>query len=600
MERPLSETFAATPSWTACRTTGQPRRERRAPCAEAPLLFEVRVGQGAPSSAPVPGIDLAPRGLALRTPTPADAVAGPVNGAHVTLRLTDPQAGWLCVEHVSLSKGGDRVGLALRPAPDALGTPAPGPVRTPRVTGDRLWMEHALAALNPATTLEVDRLHEDEIAAALQPYLGEAVEAGARVKAFLEAYGSLEGAHECGWVTLAVGQRRDVAGAPLGDGAEEALGLICFQPLSNGVVQGHQVSLGKARLDAIGGDRGYWARIQVRRALYLAGFERLEYLPWVRALAGCYVVKSPRTGAQEAEPAAPSPAAAAQAADDVRDGGWMARAHGGFARQQADEDAVDFPVAFVPFESQAVAAVEVEDVDVEVLGWDDAARREVRAVVAPLRSALYAEVLELDEGLEAGPTPFVASCRADDDWRCRRAFRASGPRRARRLLRARRGGRVVAVAVLDAVDWPVNLSGLLDAVRIFPVGDAAAADEPWNGVRWAILAEAGRWFQGAQVARFAFINEPARRIHGPESLQARPPAPLSLPAALRDQPRLAQLGRGKAGRFWALRRHPRVATDGCANESFESSVSLFAAFAAHAEEDALDDLRAIEARWGRE
>ncbi len=415
-----------------------------------------------------------------------------------------------------------------------------------------------LGWVNPAITHKVWPFDADLLLAAFEGYGRPGTPAAARLAKQLpelvRAYATRGRTHEAGWGTVAMLRPGTPEGAAIG---AVPLGLLFFQPQSAGVVFGHQVSLCFSAFGHLPDATAQWGRAEVRRVLYLAGFERLEYLSWATTLSGCYVV-------QQGKP----------------EGGWMVRSHNGFAVRQAASDAVDLPICLHRDASEVVRYVRVPGVTVDVRDWDEPTRRHAAGVVNAIRCPLYRAAMELDRPLQSAPTPFEVSTAERSGWRQARNYRVNGPSRARRALVARLDGVEVGLGILDAVDWPVNVSGLMDAVRLYPIGSVGRDVRKWRRVRWALLGAAARWFWSAGVERFAYLNEPVRRIVAPESAHggarlpvALAPPPLGAPA----KGATGMLDRPLDGRFWVLRRQP------AAGPPAHGPMTLFSRFAAFAE-----------------
>lgn len=197
--------------------------------------------------------------------------------------------------------------------------------------------------------------------------------------------------------------------------------------------------------------------------------------------------------------------------------------------------------------------------------------------------------MELDAALDKLPTPFRVSTQEADAWSAAAEDVAAGPRRARRRLRVMDGDEVLAEGFLDAVGWPVNISHLLDAVRLYPIGRSLDEAETWQQVRLAAVRRAGRWYALAGVDHFCFIDEPARAVEGPEPSKPRLrlEGPDMIDGLKPACPGMDPYERA-AGRQWTLRRGGTAA-----GTSAPGGRGRFSAFAAWAEGKALAELPAL-------
>lgn len=92
-----------------------------------------------------------------------------------------------------------------------------------------------------------------------------------------------------------------------------------------------------------------------------------------------------------------------------------------------------------------------------------------------------------------------------DLGRTRAAWHEAGLRRARAMRVARRGGRVVAAAILDDAEPGVNLFGILSGARLISVGpdvEPAARD----AALVALLRDAARWYGERGTERFVYYG----------------------------------------------------------------------------------------------
>ncbi|MCB9540138.1 MAG: hypothetical protein H6704_28330 [Myxococcales bacterium] len=463
-------------------------------------------------------------------------------------------------------------GLRLATTEDLVAEPTPASITPSRSGPCRRWMESVLAQLNPTASGDVRRVSVPTLLEAFHDYWWRPdakarAEARAEVRALLEHFCLTLHTHaearSLGWLSCVWGRRYLASGRSMSANRRQLLGLICFQPLSNGVVAGHQIAVGLPPLDGDAPERLRWARAQVRRALYLDAFERLDYLSWMQVMTGLYIVKGHQDG-----------------------GGWMARAHGDFARTLGPDEAVDFPIFKLRCDSARVAGLPDPGLRVDLTDWDDDARADVRAAAARIRTPLYCQAMELDAPLDRLPTPFRVSVREADGWSAQAEDARTGPRRARRRLRVLADGEIVAQGFVDAVGWPVNISYLLDAMRLYPMGRGRSEAAVWADARRAALRRAAAWFAEAEIPFFCFIDEPARPIERPEPSVATEqlPGPTRLDGLQPGFPGADPYHRA-AGRQWTLRG------GGKANgRSGRGTRGRFSAFAAWAEDTAQAEL----------
>lgn len=579
----LAGSFDETPLWRKDPERPQRRKERRASIEDGDGKFVVQLETSHSGRATVELSSVSVRGLSFDPSALPSVRHGKPNGTPARITLAEAGHDWLEVHFVEAGSGRGMVRL-----PDPV-IPPPRPDGA-ESSGASAWLRHVLRRLNPAIAEGIWKFQDEELRQTVEKLLRlfGPQDAQDRFEAFFKAYLDAGGAEERGWVVIAEG-RWSPDGHPVAQATEhEPLGVLCFQPMSNGVVFGHQLSLLAPMVgdDSKKKSSDRWACAQVRKVLYLAGFERLEYMPWAKVLTGVYIYYE-SAGTK---------------------GGWMVDVHGGFARELVGEhrrrlarepeinaipcdDVVDFPILLSPMDAKVLTPVDPWLVDplVEVrLGsWDDATREAIRATVRRMRSELYCESVELHGPLTCGATPFVVSTSVDDDW-CVTAGEVSGAQsRARRSLEVVYDGVLVARGIVDAVNWPVNLTGLLDAVRLYPT---EAFDPPrellerrWRAIRWAALARAAAFYRAVGVGHFVYINEPISALTDVDDTK---PLGLGLPWDGCD-PKLRP--RESPGRYWSIRRGRRHMPPG--------RRTVFAEFAEFAERWAQMQKRAAETEF---
>lgn len=166
---------------------------------------------------------------------------------------------------------------------------------------------------------------------------------------------------------------------------------------------------------------------------------------------------------------------------------WMDRAHVAFALQHSQSgEALARPVQVL-----AATCEEQGDLSGEVFDVGPATGAEQALLVRQLartRPTCYREALDLVAG------------RLDMESVANR-WRTFGLERERRLLVARRGGRAVAMAVLELAQRGTNLLQILDCMRLFvlaPEGRLAAS---------ALLEAARRWYASRERSSFLYLHE---------------------------------------------------------------------------------------------
>jgi hypothetical protein len=170
--------------------------------------------------------------------------------------------------------------------------------------------------------------------------------------------------------------------------------------------------------------------------------------------------------------------------------------------------------------------------------------QEIRTLAAAI-GALRPEIYVAATGLGA---PDLGIDSTTEKWQ------SAGLERNRQVLVARRGGRPIAGAVLDAADDGLHLFGLLDVARLYPLtGDGGEAFS-------ALLCGARGWFSALGKHRFAYFandSEHPRACGEPGCTDLGAAFTIVLPVALLPEmlehvnvttSRLPQPARARAGR----------------------------------------------------
>jgi hypothetical protein len=166
---------------------------------------------------------------------------------------------------------------------------------------------------------------------------------------------------------------------------------------------------------------------------------------------------------------------------------WMYRTHVRFAqRMQERGQSLVLPLRVMEAECDVPGCQPTEDLEIGPATIGE--KFLLAGELARTRPACYVEALDFTrDGLEL--------------WGVSRVWRSVGLERERRILVARRDGVPLAAMVLELGHPGTNLSGLLDAVRLFPLSPEG------RSAYVALLDEARRWYSLRGRTSFVYLCE---------------------------------------------------------------------------------------------